>query len=111
MTDKDSAARALLLIDAARTANNDDAIGDPHEVLAYLATDLLTYRHRMRWFATLMEAVAECDLFASWRAADTGEHPHTSKALTHCMEDHADRAALAATILLYGVPEAEDAAA
>jgi hypothetical protein len=106
----DCKARALLLIDAARVANDDTAIGEPETVLAYLVTDRLTYRHRMRWFATLMESVAECDRFAAWKSADTGEHPHTAAALAHCMEEHADRAAIACTVLLYGLPECEAAA-
>lgn len=106
----DCKARALLLVDAARVANDDNAIGEPETVLAYLVTDRLTYRHRMRWFATLMESVAECDRFATWKSADTGEHPHTCDALVHCMETHADRAALACAVLLYGLPECEAAA-
>jgi hypothetical protein len=98
----DAAARAILLLDAARVANDDLAIGDPHGVVAALATPRLTYRHRMRWFSTLIEAVADCDRFAEWKSRDHGDHPHTAAALADCMSAHADRAALAVGVLLYG---------
>jgi hypothetical protein len=102
---EDTAARAVLLLDAARTASNDDIAGDPHEVVAALATDRLTYRHRMRWFATLIEAVADADRFIAWKRRTAGQHHEASAALDECISTCADRAALAVGVLLYGASQ------
>lgn len=108
---RDAGARVAILLDAARTASDDTRIGDPHQVVADLASSTLTKREVMRWFSTLIEAVAELDHLAAWKRRTHDQHHTDSAALDCAIATQADRAALAVAVLLDGEPDLDGRAA
>ena len=111
-------ARALILLDAARIANDDGALGDPDAIVhgarlgagqyaGGVANPSLSFEARSRWFATLVETTADIAALKAWRLRTGSLHHEASEALDRVIADAADRATIAVLVLLNGEPELE----